>query len=51
MVPLLISNDFCVAKIPTQNSKFVTHNSKTASVVFPEKKLTRKVNSYVEIQL
>ncbi len=32
MAPLLISDDFSTSKIPIQNSKFVTQNSKTASV-------------------
>ena len=32
MVPLLISDDFSTSKITIQNSKFVTQNSKTASV-------------------
>ena len=32
MASLLIFDDFSTSKIPTQNSKFVTQNSKTASV-------------------
>jgi len=32
MVSLLIFDDFSTSKIPIQNSKFVTQNSKTASV-------------------